>query len=185
MLISQAEWARTQGFSRQYVNKLVKNGTIRLIHGKVDPEQAARDLEPTYDPARPLQRKGLPLEAAAAPGAPSPATGRASSTLSDMPAGDVTAMYQKARLKCEMLKAKLLENREKVETGKLIDAEEVEKAAFDFGRSIRAAWEAWPNRVAGPMGAELGIDMRIIRSVVEKYVREHLTELADRSAIDA
>jgi len=40
MLISQSEWARRKGFSRQYVNKLVRNGTIRLTENKVDTVQA-------------------------------------------------------------------------------------------------------------------------------------------------
>ncbi|MBF0215329.1 MAG: elements of external origin, partial [Magnetococcales bacterium] len=83
----------------------------------------------------------------------------------------------KARIKSEVKRASLLEIREKVETGKLVDADEMHAAAFSRGHEIRAAWEAWPNRVAGPMGAELGVEMRTLRSTLEKFVREHLLEL--------
>ena len=36
-LISQSEFARRKGFSRQYVNKLIKKGKIKLINGMIDP----------------------------------------------------------------------------------------------------------------------------------------------------
>ncbi|MBF0215325.1 MAG: elements of external origin, partial [Magnetococcales bacterium] len=83
----------------------------------------------------------------------------------------------KARIKSEVKRASLLEIREKMEIGKLVDADEVQAAAFNRGHAIRAAWEAWPNRVAGPMGAELGLETRTMRSTLEKFVREHLLEL--------
>ena len=37
MLITQAEWARRHGFSRQYVSRLVKQGIVRLSNGQIDP----------------------------------------------------------------------------------------------------------------------------------------------------
>ena len=40
MPISQSEYARRRGVSRQYVSRLVKEGVIRLKNGKVDPAQA-------------------------------------------------------------------------------------------------------------------------------------------------
>src|SRR5690242_7601772 len=48
-LISQAEWAREQGVSKQYVSKLVKAGKIVLVDGKVDREDAARRLTARQD----------------------------------------------------------------------------------------------------------------------------------------
>lgn len=35
-LITQAEFARMRGFSRQYINKLVNQGRIKLVNGMVD-----------------------------------------------------------------------------------------------------------------------------------------------------
>jgi hypothetical protein len=57
MLINQSEWAQQKEFSRKYVSKLVKQGTIRLVDGKVDTEQAERSLAAIRNPAREPQRK--------------------------------------------------------------------------------------------------------------------------------
>jgi hypothetical protein len=51
-LISQADWAREQGVSKQYVSKLVKTGKIVLVDGKIDPEDAARRLASQQDPIK-------------------------------------------------------------------------------------------------------------------------------------
>lgn len=48
-LISQAEWARKHGFSRQYANQLVKEGTLKAVEGKVDEEQADMALAAIRD----------------------------------------------------------------------------------------------------------------------------------------
>ncbi|MBF0099193.1 MAG: hypothetical protein HQM05_17880, partial [Magnetococcales bacterium] len=91
---------------------------------------------------------------------------------------DLSTLLLKARIKSEVKRASLLEIREKVETGKLVDADEMEMAAFNRGRAVRAAWEAWPNRVAGPLAAELGVETRTMRVTLERFVREHLQEIA-------
>ena len=45
MPISQSEYARRRGVSRQYVSRLVKEGVIRLENGKVDPARADAALK--------------------------------------------------------------------------------------------------------------------------------------------
>ena len=57
-LISQAEWARRQGFSRQYVGKLLKQGKIKLTDGKIDEYIANAELENRRHIDLPQQRKG-------------------------------------------------------------------------------------------------------------------------------
>ncbi|MBF0342068.1 MAG: hypothetical protein HQL95_14065 [Magnetococcales bacterium] len=197
MLISQSEWARQQGFSRQYVSKMVKSGTIRLAGNKIDTDQAEAALAALREPAREPQRKQAPepiLQPRPSPPAPppppivekveKPATKPVlqkpapAFDLPGAPTGDLPTLLLKARIKSEAKRASLLEIREKMEIGKLVDADEMHAAAFSRGHAIRAAWEAWPNRVAGPMGAELGVEMRTLRSTLEKFVREHLLELA-------
>jgi hypothetical protein len=63
MLITQAEWARGCGFSRQYVSRLVKRGLVRLVDGKVDPAAADAALAAMRDPARSLRRTLHPRRA--------------------------------------------------------------------------------------------------------------------------
>ena len=202
MLISQSEWARQQGFTRQYASKLVAKGLIQLVDGKVDTVQAEVALEAIREPAREPQRKSSPMPTPApvvvpapprptqppmptVPSTPSP-TMPPSPPMTrpmlslDLPsgaAGDLPTLLLKARIKSEIKRASLLEIREKVETGKLVDADEMHATAFNRGRAVRAAWEAWPNRVSGPLAAELGVEMRTMRLTLERFVREHLLEL--------
>ncbi len=59
MLISQSEYARRRGVSRQYVSRLVKQGVIVLENGKVNPVRADAALEARRDPARAPGRKTI------------------------------------------------------------------------------------------------------------------------------
>ena len=43
-LITQAEWARRQGISREAVRKQVQRGQLHLVDGKVDEIQAQKDI---------------------------------------------------------------------------------------------------------------------------------------------
>ena len=46
MLVSQAEWARRHGFSRQYVSKLIASGVIHLVDGRIDWDRANQRHDP-------------------------------------------------------------------------------------------------------------------------------------------
>lgn len=50
--VSQSEFAREIGVSRQYVSKLVKEGVIELVSGKIDSEKAKEILRARREPAR-------------------------------------------------------------------------------------------------------------------------------------
>ena len=43
-LITQAEWARRQGISREAVRKQIQRGQLHLVDGKVDEIQAQKDI---------------------------------------------------------------------------------------------------------------------------------------------
>ena len=55
--VSQSEFARRQGWSRQYVGKLVKSGKITLVNGKIDTEQALSAIKAQSEPATELRAK--------------------------------------------------------------------------------------------------------------------------------
>ncbi len=57
MKITQTEWAREIGVSKQYVCYLVKKGIVELEDGLIDREQANRAIETIRDPSQPLRRK--------------------------------------------------------------------------------------------------------------------------------
>lgn len=64
----------------------------------------------------------------------------------------------------------------KVESGALVEADAVHRAVFELSRQDRDAWSNWPAQVSPLMASELGIDQVALAVVLERYVREHLTE---------
>jgi len=111
-LISQAEWARKHGFSRQYANQLVKEGTLKAVEGKIDEEQADMALAAIRDLSKTEKR-------------------------SSQESTELSTLLLKTRIKNEMERGKLLEARAKVEIGELIAVDEVKQAAFNKARIVR------------------------------------------------
>ena len=73
--------------------------------------------------------------------------------VSDVPAmlqcgGDLPSLLLKTRIKSEIERAKLLEIKAKVEAGKFVDADDVERAAINMGRSVREGLLNIPGRLA-------------------------------------
>ena len=98
-LISQSEWARRQGFSKQYAAKLIRQGKITLIDGMIDEYTANAELESYRSIHLPKQRKS-----------------QGTYFVRD----DMHQLLMKTKLKNEIEKGKLLEARVKAETGELV-----------------------------------------------------------------
>jgi hypothetical protein len=172
MLLSQAEWARRAGFSRQYANKLVRRGVVRLVDGRVDPAQAAAALAALRQPARPERRTGgrdvggrggEDGNGAGADGvrpepprAPLPFPGGGGGIGNGFGAGaaDLPTLLLKSRIKSEVERARLLELRARAQAGRLLPADAVEAAAFARARAVRDALLALPDRLAPLLAAE-------------------------------
>ena len=58
-LVTQSEYARRRGCSRQNIHKFVKGGILTLQDGKIDPEAADRILDALNSPAYARERRGL------------------------------------------------------------------------------------------------------------------------------
>ncbi|MBF0602148.1 MAG: hypothetical protein HQL07_00475 [Nitrospirae bacterium] len=180
MLVRQSEWARRQGFSRQYVSELIKKGVIKLVDGRIDEAQAKRGLDSIRDPARGPKRKLTPTQPVP-PVSPSPPVPPASTMSLDIPSappGDLPTKLLIARIRTEVKKGGLLDIKEKKELETLLDAQEVRKEALARGREFRALLENWASGVYRAMAAELEVDERKMRIVLERFVRELLTEIA-------
>lgn len=137
-LLSQSEFAKRQGWSRQYVGKLVKSGKIVLVKGKVDPEQALAAIKAQSEPSTELRAKSqggtiLP----------------ASPTDSRQAVDFVTARTMREAFKAKMAK---MEYEEKA--GKLTDASKVREEAFRAGRIVRDALLGIPDRLSDVLAAE-------------------------------
>ena len=135
-LITQAEFARQQGWKQPYIHKLVKKGIIRLVKGKVDTEQALTAIKDNADPStvlrNPPQPPGLPADDKKQPG----------------------ITYADARTMREAYRAKMAELEYKEKAGLLTSAEKVKQQAFKSSRIIRDELLSIPERLADLLAAE-------------------------------
>ena len=163
MLVSQAEYARQRGVSRQYVGQMVAKSVIRLTGRKVDTDQADAALAAVREPVRP-ERRGEAL--AAAPDVPAlPRSG------SDLP-----TLLLKTRIKSEVERAKLLEIKAKVETGRYVDADDVKATAFNKARVVRDGLLNIPDRLSAVLAAES--DPAKVHELLAAEIRNALEELS-------
>ena len=173
MLVSQAEYARQRGVSRQYIGQMVAKGVIRLQGRKVDPAQADAALAAVREPARPERRATPKAEAVPKPIVQSP-------ELPTLPqGGDLPTLLLKTRIKSEVEKAKLLEIKARVEAGKYVDADEVKVAAFNNARVVRDALMNIPERLAAVLAAET--DASRVHAMLTSEIRAALEDLAGAS----
>jgi hypothetical protein len=128
-LVSQYELAKRSGFSKQYANRLVKAGTIRLINGKVDIDEANAILASMKNPSRQESRKGM------------------------QNVSDLSTLLLKTRIKNEMEKGKILEAKARTELGELVSVEEVKTAAYNKARVVRDNLLNIPDRVASQLAS--------------------------------
>jgi hypothetical protein len=174
MLVSQAEYARQCGVSRQYVGQMVAKGVIVLSGRNVDTKQADAALAALREPARPERRTKPEAKAPALEIVPTtlvPATPVPTTT------GDLPTLLLKSRIKSEVERAKLLEIKAKVEAGKYIAAEDVKVAAFNRARVVRDALLNIPERLAAMLAAEA--DERRVHQILAVEIRTALEELTD------
>jgi hypothetical protein len=154
-LISQTEWARRQGFSKQYVGKLISQGKIKLVDGMIDEKSANAVLQNQRDPNLPIRRNG-------------------SNSYENQ--SDMHDLLVKTKLKNEIERGKLLEAKVKTEMGQLISAEKVRQAMFAKGRIIRDGILNVPDRVSSLL-ATIN-DASQIHEILMKELREVLEELS-------
>ena len=159
-LLSQSEFAKRQGWSRQYVAKLVKSGKIKLINGKVDEQTAFSALKQQAEPSTALRQAQARQEAF-------PATPTDSRQAVDF----VTARTMREAFKAKMAK---MEYEEK--SGKLTDAARVRDDAFQAARMVRDALLGIPDRLADVLAAET--DPKKIRELLMNELEDILNELS-------
>ncbi len=152
--VTQAEWAREKGFSRQYVCSLAKKGIVELKDGLIDPEQANEAVAAIRDPNQPLRRKNnLEREE------------------------KLSTILLKTRIKNETERGKLLEAKVKAEVGKFVSIEEVKTEAFNVARVVRNNLLNIPNRVSALL-ASLSETEKIHKTLTEE-ITNSLEELSN------
>ncbi|WP_281647584.1 hypothetical protein [Parendozoicomonas sp. Alg238-R29] len=173
--MSQAEFARQNGWSRQYVAKLVQQGRIKLEGGKIDPVAAKRAVEKLAEPSTVLRGKS------------SKATDIQSRTtvpaVSQVPTTSLptesrkTVDYAAARTMREAFRAKMAKLDYEEREGKLVDAGKVKEEAFQVGRMIRDGVLAIPDRMADVLAAEN--DPAKVRQVLMDELERVLEKLSE------
>ena len=155
-LISQAEFARQQGFTRGYVTKLIKKGIVQLKNGKVDSDQAAQSMKAHADPVT-LIRSDKQQE-----------------VIPGQPGQNGAVDFVTARTMREAFRAKLSKLDYEEKSGKLTDAAKVKNDAFKAGRIVRDELLTIPDRLADVLAAE--DDSR----QVQQLLREELELILNR-----
>ncbi|MDX5526343.1 MAG: hypothetical protein O7167_00380 [Wolbachia endosymbiont of Andrena nigroaenea] len=154
--ITQTEWAREIGVSKQYVCYLVKKGIVELEDGLIDRERANRAIETIRDPSQPLRRKN---------------------NSENESTSNLSTMLLKTRIKNEMERGRLLEAKAKAEIGELVAVEEVKTEAFNVARVVRNNLLNIPNRVSALL-ASLSDTEKIHKTLTEE-ITNSLEELSN------
>lgn len=88
-------------------------------------------------------------------------------TMAKAAAADKAYSAQIKRLKLMQLK------------GELVSLKAMKAHVFDLARKERDSWLQMPARKAANMAAELGVDAHLMEQTLDRYIRDHLSELAE------
>jgi len=149
--MTQAEYARHRGKSRQYISRLAKAGVLVMRAGKVDVASSDAVLDDR----------------------PEPVSERVTASPTDVaPAGTTFAQAKTADM---VFKAKLRKMEYDVRMGKLVEAELVKQRWSAVLRLIVDRILAWPNRLAPEVAALT--DERQVREAILREARALINDL--------
>jgi hypothetical protein len=176
--------ARQLGVSETAVRRAEKAGRIeREPDGSWDPAKVRAAWSDNTDQAqqRPAPGGRPGVKRRALKPVPEAALGAVRETLREhgesIAAGAMT--FMQARTANEVLKAQERRLRLQQMKGELVDRTRAVAKVFRLARDERDAWVNWPARVAAMLAAELEVDPHQLHTVLERHVRDHLTELAE------
>jgi hypothetical protein len=183
---SNRELARQLGVSETAVRRAEKAARIkREADGSWDLAKVRTAWAGNTDPA---QQRGEPSAGGGSKAArrgvksvPEAALGAVRETLREHGESvSATGMtFVQARTANEVLKAQERRLRLQRMKGELVDRAKAVAQVFKLAREERDAWVNWPARVAALMAAELEVDTHKLHTVLERHVRDHLSELAE------
>lgn len=169
-LLTQKEYARRKGWSKQYVNQLVKQGRIPMVNGRIDPMTADAALAGFRDPSRDESFRSDKMNQT---------TNDTVSGASADPIPGLQGTFTKARTVREHFRAM----REKIEyeaaAGQLVSRTEVETAAFEVGLRFRHSMTMAAKEIARAIALDVHCDEARAGSVAMEAMRAALLRLAD------
>ena len=181
--VSGREFGRIIGVSHTAVVKAIAAGRITTeADGSILVEKAKRQWEQQTDPAK---QRHVPSGLAPTKAVPKAAIRAVGATLEGAGAdpGDESQppSIVRARLANEIIKANTAKIRLAKMQGELVDRAKATAMVYDEARRMRDSWMNWPARCAANMAADLGIETHAVQEALERYVREHLADLAEVS----
>lgn len=182
MGISIRAYARQRGVSDAAVRKAIAAGRIKLQpDGTIDPNKADQQWAKNTNPARESRQK------AKKPRPKRPASDGVRAVQDTLKESGLRAelgaagspSFNQARTAHEIAKAQLARIQLQEKRGEVINKSKTTAQIFRLAREIRDAWLNWPSRISAEMAAELNIDEHKLHTALEKYVRNHLSELGE------
>lgn len=163
--LSQRAYAKFAGISLAMVQKDIEHGRVVFYEdGSINPEASIELRRKMVDELQRRDRRRAE-------------TGNAASLGGDRPD---TSSVQGLRRILMGLEAQIKQLDLKQKRGELVEKAKAAAAFFEAARRIRDTWLAWPARVAARMAADLGVaDVHLVQRVLDRYVHEHLEDLAD------
>lgn len=158
-VLNQEDFADAVGLSPTRVRQLLGEGLPQDMLGHIPLREGKAWIETNLDPARREARK---------PGSTDHSAVEKSSI----------AALRGEKLKQEIRLATLQADEK---AGVLIDRRAAESAIFARGRMERDAWTGWISRTAPLLAAETGADHAKTFAALDRFVRQHLAELAAKS----
>ena len=152
-LVSQAEYARHRGVSRQYISRLAKAGVLVMRGGKVDVAASDAVLDDRPEKISEAATSG-PVEA-----------------------GAQTTTYAQAKLADMLFRARLRKLEYETKSGKLIPTDEVKVVWFKQARQIRDKLLAVPTKLAPQLAALT--EVRAVRELLDAEIEAILRGLQD------
>lgn len=173
-LISISDAAKRIGVNKSTLSRQIKTGSIRSHRGKVLFSEVLEDRAANIDLTHSRRTAG------AGPVSVVVDDNGADFDESDQVEVDgVLLPFSGAQRLKENYLAKLRKLEFEIKSGVLIDADAARSAVFALARGDRDSLMNWPARVAPLIAAELGCDQVALAVVLEKHVRNHLSERAN------
>ena len=170
--MSQKDYAEARGWSKQYVNQLVKKGRIRLIDGLIDPDETDAALGRTRDPTRAaaFRTDGMDESGTSAGGGSSDDAARVHGSFAK--ARTVREHYRALRERLEYEQA----------AGALVLRHEVEAEQFTIARMTRDRLLQGAHELASTLAADHKLDEGRLRDQLMEHVVRVLNDVADQMA---
>jgi len=168
-LLTQKEYADRKGWSKQYVNQLVRKGRIPLENGRIDPVAADAAMAKTRDPAQDSGFKTPPMP---------------EETLKDQTGRSMTPTAQSSYAKVRTIREYYRALREQLEyeqlAGKLVPASEVEEACFYVTQEIKRGFQVAMMRAGQAVVTKFSLEEREVLEVFQAETDATLMEICER-----